>query len=388
MLILTLVFGISTGVFASAEETDENVFDVTAYGAVADDLSDDGAAIQSAFDVCKEAGVGTVYFPAGTYLISKTVFFYSNQTILFEDGAVLKRAVYEEKPDETSGVFLCNWFDTADTSAEASAVACSNVVISGGTFDGSGAIPEEGPRNVAMINTCHAENVVITDCRFINNYNAHCIEINSSDNVTIENCEFDEFIGTDDQIRYNEMVQIDKCLNESLGSYFDGNSYRSLRGYNAETYIDYISPDAKGCNGITISGCSFVSGEYTSAIGNHNSNQSDKTNSDVNIFNNIFNGGASSRGYIVFDCNTTDIEIYNNEFYGGTYGVTVNADDAQCLVYNNEFYDCRVPVKGDVNAYDNHIEGAEEESGSSSIFDKLIEFFNQIIEFFRSLFSF
>lgn len=375
--------------YALANEIEaENIFNVADYMATGDGVSDDGAFIQDAFDACNEAGGGTVYFPARTYNVSKTVFFYSNQNIVFEDGAVIKRIVNSENPSSTCGVVLCNWFDTADTSAETSAISCSNVTISGGIFDGGGILPEEDPRNVAMVNTCHAENVTISNCTFINNYNAHCIEINSSDNVTVDNCKFNDYLGNSDNIRYNEMIQIDKCLNAALGSFFDDNSYRSIRGYNNETFVDYETPDSRGCSNMIISNCEFVSNEYCSAIGNHHQSSYPGINNMIFITNNIFSGGTSNRGYIVFDAYTSGIEIYGNTFYGGEYGVTVNAENADCNVYDNEFYDCKVVSKGDVNAYDNHVEGELEiEDGPVSFLDALRNFFNMFINFFKMLFG-
>ena len=393
-ICLCMFFSSGIGIVAYAindvnDIVTENVFDVTEFGATAADDSDDGAAIQLALDTCNSAGGGTVYFPSGIYCVSKTIFYYSNQNLVFEDGAVMKRIANENNKNDTCGVFLCNWFNTEDTNSQTSAIACKNVTISGGIFDGGGQVPSDSPVAVAMINTCHAENVEIKNCKFINNFNAHCIEINSSDNITISNCEFDDYYGITAQIRYNEIIQIDKSVNAALGTYFDGEAYRTLRGYNAVTFIDYESPDCRGCNDITINDCNFMANEYCSAIGNHHESSYITTNSVIHIFNNTFAGGTSSRGYITFDCHTTDIEIYNNKFYGGECGVTANADVAECYVYDNEFYDCKIISKGDVSAYNNYIEDSEDnqQAESSSIFDILKEFFNVFINFFKMLFG-
>ncbi|WJH41131.1 right-handed parallel beta-helix repeat-containing protein [Aliirhizobium terrae] len=46
------------------------IFNVLDYGATANDLTDDSAAIQAAIDAAYEAGGGTVYIPTGTFLVS------------------------------------------------------------------------------------------------------------------------------------------------------------------------------------------------------------------------------------------------------------------------------------------------------------------------------
>lgn len=48
----------------------QRVYNVKAYGAVGDGVTDDTAAIQSAISACVTAGGGTVYFPNGIYIIS------------------------------------------------------------------------------------------------------------------------------------------------------------------------------------------------------------------------------------------------------------------------------------------------------------------------------
>jgi hypothetical protein len=50
-----------------------NVFDVRAFGATGNGVTDDTAAIQAALDACNAAGGGVVFLPAGTYLVSARV---------------------------------------------------------------------------------------------------------------------------------------------------------------------------------------------------------------------------------------------------------------------------------------------------------------------------
>jgi len=52
---------------------DSGQYNVKAYGAEGDDVTDDSSAIQAAIDACNDAGGGTVYFPEGTYNASITL---------------------------------------------------------------------------------------------------------------------------------------------------------------------------------------------------------------------------------------------------------------------------------------------------------------------------
>lgn len=45
------------------------IFNVTKYGAVGDDVTDDTAAIQATIDAAETAGGGIVYLPGGTYRV-------------------------------------------------------------------------------------------------------------------------------------------------------------------------------------------------------------------------------------------------------------------------------------------------------------------------------
>lgn len=60
-------------------------FDVTTYGAVGDDSTDDTSSIQSAVSAAEVNG-GTVYFPRGTYLVTGTIVINGNSVALLGDG--------------------------------------------------------------------------------------------------------------------------------------------------------------------------------------------------------------------------------------------------------------------------------------------------------------
>ena len=70
----------------------EKLFNVLDFGARANSLDLDTAAVQAAVDACSAAGGGKVVFPRGTYVLA-TVFLKDNVHIFFEDGAVILGAL-------------------------------------------------------------------------------------------------------------------------------------------------------------------------------------------------------------------------------------------------------------------------------------------------------
>lgn len=73
-----------------------SVYDVTRFGAKADGVTDDAAAIQKAIDKCSSAGGGTVLFPAGKEFLCGPLELKGNIDYHFEPGSVLKA-----NPDES-----------------------------------------------------------------------------------------------------------------------------------------------------------------------------------------------------------------------------------------------------------------------------------------------
>src|SRR5215469_8219046 len=77
-----------------------NFFNVRKYGAIGNGTNLDSPAINKAIDTCAQAGGGTVYFPAGTYL-SGSIHLKDNIHLLIDAGAIIlgapqKMKVYDE----------------------------------------------------------------------------------------------------------------------------------------------------------------------------------------------------------------------------------------------------------------------------------------------------
>ena len=231
-------------------------FNVKAYEAKGDGETDDGWAIQSAIDTCRDFGGGTVYFPAGTYNITRTLFYYSNMTFKFEEGAVIRTMVTSETRTpsiifapyfETNIAFLNNGMGTSGFASNRYAV--ENVIFDGGTIDGYSYDVSTGStildRGFVML-TCLCKNIKFLNMTFKNNSGGHCIEVNSSTNVTIKDCSFIDYVNGTDGI-YAENLQIDTATSSAVGSKYTitehTTDYTAPNGIVYDKWYTYSSSD-------------------------------------------------------------------------------------------------------------------------------------------------
>lgn len=257
---------------------------------VADGVSDDTAALQFCIDQAKDGG--TVYFPDGTYLVSAALIFYSNQTLKFDDNARIRRS---DKSTQLTRYLLASYSEKEWSGYSGT----HNVVISGGIFDGNENLTEP----TTLINTVHCRDIVIENCRFFNCSRWHCIELNSTENATVRNCEFNgqTYVYRGDELK-NEMIQLDRALDGSYGPV-----------YNCDGREIEFSFDGEVCRSILIDSNHFRCDGFP-AIGHHD----DCGHSDITVSNNVFEGSASgygiSRGYIIFRSQVNSVNVVSNRF--------------------------------------------------------------------------
>ncbi len=279
-----------------------------------DGIHDDAKALQSCIDEVKDGG--TVYFPDGTYLISASLIFYSNQHLIFSDKAVLLRSA-DSNP-------LTRYLLAAYSEPEWEGYSGTHdVVISGGIFDGNKDMTEKS----TLLNTVHCKNIVIENCRFVHCSNWHFIEINSTENAVIKNCIFDGPTYTvKHSILFNELIQLDLAQDGSYGPV-----------YNCDgKLIDFYKDDTV-CSNILIENNIFKC-DGSPGIGHHNS----CPHHGIIIRNNIFEGTSGrdgvSRGYIMFRPAVYDVTVENNVFiapdndYGSpNLGIIIENTDTSAL---------------------------------------------------------
>lgn len=279
-------------------------FDVTNYGAKGDGVTDDASAIQSALTACNTAGGGIVYFPEGTYLLKSSVLFYSNQTLWFENGAVLLQ-----------GASIDNLLMSYCGSSVGEYDGTHDCLIYGAVFDGG-----NYTTNNTLVGIVHSKNITFENCTFKNAYGTwHNLEINSSYNVKVINCDFE---GSRKTGQNGEMIQIDAINNTNTWPWTN-------RGLVDSTVSKYVE----------VCGCIFHDSTVVPAVGNH----SEASDSFIRIHDNVFDGLTSTRGAINLQ-SANNVDIHDNTFNGCTTGV--GSSGATYYIHDNRFVDATTAVSG------------------------------------------
>ena len=286
----------------------------------ADGIHDDTKALQACIDELKDGG--TVYFPDGTYLVSAALIFYSHQHLKFSDNAVILRS---DKSEPLTRYLLASYSESEWGAYEGT----HDVVISGGIFDGNKNLDE----CITLVNTVHCSNITIENCRFRHCAHWHYIEINGTQNTTIQNCIFDGPSYTfKTDILFNEQIQLDMSRHGSYGPV-----------YNCDgTLIDFKSDDTV-CRNITIRNNIFKCDGFP-GVGHHG----DIDHHDIIIENNIFDGPSGrvgkSRGYIFFRPMVYNLTVRYNVFIAPektdspAYGIIHENDDPSALKTENNLF--------------------------------------------------
>lgn len=259
------------------------MFDIIDFGAIADGATNIAPSVQKAIDACNESGGGTVFVPAGTYVMG-SAHLYSNVHIVLEAGAKILGSTNMDDYDPRESFEGPRYQDGSHSYIHHSmfwAEDCENISITGlGVIDmqevwESVHTPGEsewgGKRGAKIIACKRCRNVTVTDLTLL-----HATDI---------------------------------------AVYFAGCERVRVRGLSVDTNIDGISPDC--CKDVVISDCMVKSGDDAIVLKSSYILKEKRVCENVTITNCI----ASSR------CNGIKLGTESN---GGFKNIAIS----NCVVYD------------------------------------------------------
>lgn len=266
----------------------DGFIDVTKIGVIPDGLTDCTDIIQNAINTYRK-----LYFPKGTYLITKILRLKQSTHIKCDPETVMLRGANIS--------FAINGEKVIDD-AVSGYNGHSDITIEGGTWDfnidtftvGRGAF-----------HFGHCKNIVIKNLTILNNMGSHAFEIAGVDNCLIDNCSFIGFSKPNND--YAECIQIETCHE---------------LGFDHFGVFDYTPS-----KNITVSNCVF----------DKNHNRPDST-----FFNAAVGHHGSAHGHQI-----TNIKFINNYVNGCTYAGIRAYWWKNVVIDGNTFIDCRQAVKID-----------------------------------------
>lgn len=249
-------------------------------------------AFQAVLDMAKPANRGMVHavIPSGTHQLTAELVVYSNTIIESAEGVVFER--YH------NGYMLMNGERGASYTGYNGQ---GNIQIIGGTWDGRCTQVSDTGSNFAF---AHGHRIIIKDC-IIKDANSHHIEINSSKDVLIDNC---QLIGLKTGLNYVESIQLDLASTSSGFPAFG--AYDNTTCKDIEVRDCYFGPSGT-------SGTSSVSrgfGSHATRIGVYHE--------DIRFLNNTID---SATDYCVQFLSYQNAYVHGNTFKNCVGGVIMYA---------------------------------------------------------------
>ena len=237
---LLIIFLISISLLQAETPAALSAYNVMDFGAMANSKTLDTDAIQKAIDTCAEAGGGTVYFPAGTYLAG-SIRLKSHITLYLDNGAVLLASLNDNDFDPYEKLHFKNDSDHETSYFHFSFIWGEDIehiaILGQGTID-SNRKDREGPKTIGLKRCKYVDIKGIT----IRNSGNYAISMLGTDFVNID--------GISIFATYCDGIDPDCCHNVRIA-----NSY-------IETWDDAICPKAsfslgyrRSTENITVSNC-------------------------------------------------------------------------------------------------------------------------------------
>jgi hypothetical protein len=239
--LILLVLIASLFFFSPAAASQPVLYNVTEYGAVGDGKTKDTQAIQAAIQSANDAGGGTVYFPAGTYL-SGTIILKDHVTLFLEAGSILLGSTdiadYPSTPPKFRS-YTENYFHQSLIYGE----DLENITIRGrGTIDGQGTTFNDQPfrKRPCLIRLVTCRNVQVRDITLINSafWVQHYL---ACDDLVISGIRVNSMKGVN-----NDGCDIDCCRNVRISDCYI---------HSADDALVLKSTSNQTCENVTITNC-------------------------------------------------------------------------------------------------------------------------------------
>lgn len=279
-------------------------FNVHDYGAVGDGVADDTAAIQAALNAVSQAGRGILVFPDGTYLIAQTLVIKPPGNIWIQMGraATIRRSA-------ASVQYLIANFDTSSTYT--GYTAPGNIRLTGGIFDGAAGTFTTSCTNVIF---AHASNIRVEGVTSQNVVDWHGLEINSSQDVVVRDCEFRGFNPANSSRTGSEACQIDGAFTAS-----------GLPG------IDAAALDNTACDNVLFEGNTARGYGSLGSFGKLFGSDSTKDGYFHTNIRCVGNHGYGLSGYSIRSYNWKNVVIADNTFDSCNGGVLVDVQSGNTV---------------------------------------------------------
>lgn len=285
--------------------------DVTSQGAIGDGITDNS----EAFNAILSGGHVRIYIPAGDFLINSYVRLYEYTDIEMHPDAVIII-------DNLTGELGFTNGEVGNTTFSSLYGGPGNISIRGGTMDCTPMM--EDSRLCEPLAFMHAENILIENVTFKNNYQNHFIELNSTRHARVRNCRFEN---TDlSSAGSRESINIDYAF--STG------------------YPHFGSYDGTVCDDIIIEDCVFIDGDVS--VGSHSVPTGTDNHLNIKFINNYVENMTSAgvapqywedsiiEGNKFKDCGVRGVKgwgivgsnISNNTFIGECSSQAITIDDA------------------------------------------------------------
>lgn len=355
------------------------VFNVKAYGALGNGSTDDTTAIQAAITAAQTAGSGTVYFPAGTYMISGTL-------TVTADNISLIGAGWNTQIKAMSGFVptLMLWYKAPNTGYRMGCVI-RNLSFHGNQQASLTAMLQLDSIKWALVDNCellqhptiglylNSSNGTfgaynnVTNCVFHDSYTGTAVKTNNSEWVNFQNCRFllYNLSGAIGISTINLNININACMFDAMDTaiYMQSGQYNNITGCQFDegnTYYIHLN----GCNANTIVGNTFNQHTgtgtdviYVEGAGNRNNiiaNNLVQTSTGWTNFVHEANGvgGSPGNSYIGNDIGSTTMILvtgiaHNNRGYNPVGHIASPAVPNTTVAYTNAFgVDCTVYVSG------------------------------------------